>query len=128
MVELNEVIRQRGDHDFIRVLNKIREGNIDEDVEYTLKARFLESKSYPEHAVHMFAENKPVKRHNETQLNNLDSQLVCIEAIGEFPNNINVSDSQINAIKLRKINETGNLESQLNPKVGLQIMIRSNRH
>ena len=29
----------------------------------------------------MFAENKPVKRHNETQLNNLDSQLVCIEAI-----------------------------------------------
>ena len=41
MVELTEVMLQRGDHDFIRVLNKIRKGNIDEDVEHTLKARFL---------------------------------------------------------------------------------------
>ena len=44
MVELTEVMRQRGDHDFIRVLNKIREGNINKDVELTLKARFLETK------------------------------------------------------------------------------------
>ena len=86
----------------------------------------METKSYPEHAVHTFTENKPVKRHNETQLNNLDSQLVCIEAIDEFPKDINVSDSQIDAIKLRKISETGNLESQLNLKVGLQVMITSN--
>ena len=74
MVELTEVLRQRGDHDFITVLNKIRKGSIDDDVEHTLKARFLETKSYPEHAVHMFAENKSVKRHNETELNSLDSQ------------------------------------------------------
>ena len=58
----------------------------------------------------MFAGNKPVKRHNATQLNNLDSQLVCIEAIYEFTKNINLSDSQIDAIKLRKISETGNLK------------------
>ena len=123
MVELTEVMRQRGDHDFIWVLNKIREGNIDEDVAHTLKARFLETKSYPEHAVHMFAENKLVKRHNETQLNNLDSHLGCIEAIDEFPKNINVSDSQIDAIKLRKISETRNLESQLNLEVGSQVTL-----
>ena len=67
MVERTEAMRQRGDHDFIRVLNKIREGNINKDVELTLKARFLETKYYPEHAMHMFAENKPAKRHNETQ-------------------------------------------------------------
>ena len=36
MVELTEVMRQRGDHDFIRVINKIRVENIDEDVENTL--------------------------------------------------------------------------------------------
>ena len=69
--------------------------------------------------MHTFAENKPVKRHNETQLNNADSQLVCIVCIliDEFPNNINVSDSQIDIIKLRKISETWNLESQLNLKL-----------
>ena len=60
MVELTEVMRQRADHDLIRVLSKIREEKIDEDVEHTLKVRFLETKSYPEHAVHKFAENKPV--------------------------------------------------------------------
>ena len=47
----------------------------------------------------MFAENKPVNRHSiktvETQLINLDSQLVFIEAIDKFPKNINVLDSQI---------------------------------
>ena len=118
MIELTEVMCQRSDPYFIRVPNKLREGKIDEDVEHTLKARFLEAKSYPEHAVHMFAKNKPVKRHNETQLNNLDSQLVRVEATDEFPKNINVSDSQIDAIKLRKISETGNLESQLTLKVG----------
>ena len=79
MVILTEAMPQRGDHDFIRVLKKAREGKIDEDVEHPLKARFLDTKSYPEYAVHMFAENKPVKRHNETQLNNLNSQLVCTE-------------------------------------------------
>ena len=77
-------MRQRGDHDFIRVLNKIREGNINEDVEHALKARFLATKQYLEHGVHMFAENKPVKRRNETQGNNLDSLLVCIEATDKF--------------------------------------------
>ena len=126
MIELTEVMRQRSDPDFTRLPNKLREEKIDEDVEHTLKARFLGAKSYPEHAVHMFAKNKPVKRHNETQLNNLDSQLVCIEAIDEFPKDINGSDSQIDAIKLRKISEIWNLESQLNLKVGLQVMITSN--
>ena len=52
MVELTEIMSQRGDHDFIRVLNKIREGNISEEVEHTLEARVLETKSYPEHAMH----------------------------------------------------------------------------
>ena len=43
MVELTEVMHQRGDHHFIRELNKIREGNIDKDIEYTVKAWFLET-------------------------------------------------------------------------------------
>ena len=43
MVELTDVMRQRGNNSFIRVLNKTREGNINEDVEHTLKARFVET-------------------------------------------------------------------------------------
>ena len=72
--------------------------------------------------MHTFAENKPVKRHNETQLNNADSKLVCIVCIliDELPkniNDINVSDRQTGIIKVKKISETWNLESQLNLKL-----------
>ena len=73
MVELTEVMRQRGDFEFISLLNKIREGEIDDHVENILKSRFLKEKSFPQHVVHMFAENKLAKEHNETQLNTLDT-------------------------------------------------------
>ena len=56
----------------------------------------------------------------------MDSQLVCIEAIDEFSKNVTVSESQIDAIKLRKLSETGNLASQLNLKIGSQVILTSN--
>ena len=37
-----------------------------------------------------------------------------------------LSQSQINAIKQRKMSETGNLESQLKLKIGAQVMLTSN--
>ena len=37
MAELTKVMRQRKDYQFINVLNKTREGEIDEHVELTLK-------------------------------------------------------------------------------------------
>ena len=61
----------------------------------------------------MCAENKPAKEHNETKLNTLDTQLILIDAIDEIPKDIVLSQSQIDAIKQRKMSETGNLESQL---------------
>ena len=67
MVELTEVMRQRGDFEFISLLNEIREGEIDDHVVNTLKSRFLKEKSFPQHVVHMFAENKPTKE----QLNSI---------------------------------------------------------
>ena len=126
MVELTEVMRQRGDFEFISLLNKIREGEIDDHVENLLKSRFFKQNLVPQHLVHMFAENKPAKQHNETQLNTLDSQLILIDAIDEIPKDIVLSQSQIDAIKQRKISETGNLESQLKVKVGALVMLTSN--
>ena len=126
MVELTEVMRQRGDFEFISPLNKIREGEIDDHVENTLKSHFLKKKSFPQHVVHMFAENKPAKEHNETQLKNLNSQLIFIDAIDEIPKDIVLPQSQIDANKQTKMSETGNLESQLKLKIGAQVMLTSN--
>ena len=39
--ELIEVIRQKGDAEFIIILNKIRIGHYDEEVQQKLKARFV---------------------------------------------------------------------------------------
>ena len=126
MVELTEVMRQRGDFEFISLLNEIREGEIDDHVVNTLKSRFLKEKSFPQHVVQMFADNKPAKERNETQLNTIDTQLLLIDAIDEIPKDIVLSQSQIDAIKQRKMSETGNLESQLKLKIGAQVMLTSN--
>ena len=42
MAELTEVMRQREDYQFINVLNKIWEGEIDEHVEMTLKLQIFQ--------------------------------------------------------------------------------------
>ena len=126
MVELTEVMCQRGDFKFISLLNKIREGETDGHVENTLNSRFFKEKSFHQHVVHMFAENKPAKEHNQTQLNTLDTQLTLIDSIYDIPRDIALSQNQIDAIKQRKMSETGNLESQLKLKIDEQFMLTSN--
>ena len=74
----------------------------------------------------MFAEKKAAKEHNETQLNTLDTQLILIDATDEIPKDIVLSQSLIDAIKQRKLSETGNPESQLKLKIGAQVMLTSN--
>ena len=64
MVKLTQVMHQRGNFEFISLINKIREGETDDHVENTLKSSFLKEKYFPKHVVHMFAENKPAKEHN----------------------------------------------------------------
>ena len=108
MAELTEVMRQREDYQFINIFNKIREGQIDENVELILKSRFF-NKSYPENADHIFAEDKPVQQHNEIQLDKIASELVKIQVIDDTPRHIKLTESQIEAIKQRKISATGNL-------------------
>ena len=109
MAEMTEVMRQRDDYQIINIFNKIWEGKIDEDVELTLKLRFFKKLSYPENAVHIFAEKKPVEQHNEIKLDKIASELVRIQAIDKTQKHIKLTESQIEPIIQRKIRETGNL-------------------
>ena len=70
IAELTELMRQKDDVDFIHLLNKVRVGNIDNNVENILKARFISKNnpSYPIEALHIFAENRPARVHNQTML------------------------------------------------------------
>ena len=57
--ELTEVMRQKGDAEFINLLNKIRIGDTHPDVQQKLKPRFVNetADNYPQNAVHMFTED-----------------------------------------------------------------------
>ena len=56
--ELSEVVIQ-DDKLFIDLLNKVRVGNIDDDVEKLLKTTFIHksNENYPKDALQMYAEN-----------------------------------------------------------------------
>ena len=62
IAELTKVMRQQGDHEYTLVLNKIRVGGIDSEVEKLLLSRSVANNSplYTKHVVHMFAENSRV--------------------------------------------------------------------
>ena len=75
MVELTEVMRQREDFEFIQILNKIREGNCDEEVETILKSRLFSQPSdqFPKNALNVFAENAPANEHSQMMLDEVES-------------------------------------------------------
>ena len=86
--ELTEVVRQN-DKPFIDLLNKARVGNIHDDVENSLKARFIREsdENYPKDALHMYAENEPAIKWNEAVRNELPGGIYTIEANGEIQDN-----------------------------------------
>ena len=68
MAELDQVMPQ-DDEIFVNVLNKKWVGEIDQNVEDVIKLRFCNKNDtfYPGNILHIFAENSPVKRHNDNQ-------------------------------------------------------------
>ena len=87
IAELTEVMRQRGDFQFIDLLNQVRIGELNEQNVNLLKSRFIlkDSARYPVQAIHIFAENAPANQHNQQMFEQLDTPLVQILAIDEFP-------------------------------------------
>ena len=73
---------------FVDLFNKVRNDNIDNNVEYLLKARFEHESSeiYPK-AMHMYAVNEPAMKRNQAVLNDLPSELYTIEANDKIPDN-----------------------------------------
>ena len=74
---------------FFDLLNKVRGGNIDEEAEKLLKARFIHEsdENYLKDALHMWPENEPAMERNEAILNDLPGELYAIEANQKIPDN-----------------------------------------
>ena len=99
LIELTEIMRQKDELQFIQLLNKIRVGNVDEDVEYELKSRFIEKtkKEFPHDKLHIFAENEFASRHNKQFLECLSGDTLKIDVIDAIPVNCDSNESLIYA-------------------------------
>ena len=70
LVELTEIMRQRGDTNFIETLNKICIKNSDEKVDTALQSSFTDKQDRPQQnfKLHIYAENEPVNEHKKAVL------------------------------------------------------------
>ena len=100
--ESTEVLR-KNDKLFVELLNKVRVGKIDDDVEKLLKARFIHEsdKNYPKDALHMYAENGPALKRNDV-LNDLPGALYTIEADDKISDNCKYELATIQAAHNQK--------------------------
>ena len=83
IVELTEVQRQKNDHEFASMLNRVRIGtHIQEDID-ALNARqvALTENCYPMDVTHIFPHNRQVHDHNTNMLQQLATQQVTVLAI-----------------------------------------------
>ena len=79
---------------------------------------------YPTNAIHIWAENDPVQKHNTIMLNNIDLPLHTINAIDTLPKH--VAATLINRALARSQMQTGGLAKSLLLKVNAKVMLTSN--
>ena len=72
----------------------------------------------------IFAENAPVKRHNDNRFKHIPGKLITIPAKDEVPKNSKISD--VREAQNRKISETGGLASILELKINARVMLTTN--
>ena len=97
------------------MLNKVRVGNIDDDVERLLKTRFIRQsdENYPKDALHMYPENESAMKRNEAVLNYLPGELYTIDVNGKVPDNCKCTLTLVQAAQNQKQRDTGGLQSFL---------------
>ena len=110
------------------MLNKVRIGNIDDDVEHFLNARFIREsdKNYPKDTFHMYAENEPTMKKNEAVLNELPGELYTIETNEKITDNCKYPLALIQAAQNQKQANTGGLAKLLMLKICAKVMLTNN--
>jgi len=81
-------MRQKGNDEFITLLNQVRIGTLDESNKNLLKSRFIDQRhhDYPLETIHIYVENAPVSEHNKAMLESLlETPLFQIRAVDEYP-------------------------------------------
>ena len=125
--KLTEVVRPNNKL-FVNLLNKVRVGNIDDDFEKLLKARFIHEsdENYPKNVLHMYAENEPAMKKNDAVLNYLSGKLYTTETYDKIPDNWKYPLTTIQAVQNQKETNTVGLANFLKLNIGSKKMLTIN--
>ena len=126
MIELTEIMRQIGDTLFAQILGRIRVARMTEDDIETLSSRFVKptDQNYPHEALHIFAENALVDKHNNKMLSLISKPSVSLIAHDHYPQNVPQAD--IDKALSRNRTETGGLDCRIDLKEDSKVMLTSN--
>ena len=123
MVQLTEMMRQKGEKTFIGLLNNIRVGECTEDNMRQLRLRKINLNSVPVDATVIFAENKSNDEYNACKLNRLNQFEIEVEAIDLFPGTMPIHLQT--SLSSRSCSATAGLPLCLKLKKGARTMITS---
>ena len=125
--KLTVVVRQN-DKLFIDLLiNRVRVGNIDDDAEKLLKARFIRKsdEKYPKDVFHMYAKsNSAMKRY--AVLNDLPAEFNRRKANDKIPDSCKYPLATIPAVQNQKQTNIGGLAKLLKIKIDANVMLTVN--
>lgn len=126
MMELTDIMRQKGDQQFAELLNRFRTSSQTDNDINCINSRCISpsADNYPLDALHIWAENDPVNQHNNKQLDQLSSPLFVLKATDQYPSNITQQD--INTVLSRGRSDTGGLDFEINIKEGARVMLITN--
>ena len=127
MLELTEVMRQRGDLAFSELLCRVRTNSCTSEDTTTLKSREIAAyaANYPSQSLHVYRLNADVDTQNTLMLNNLTPQsaqfaIKTIHSVAGQTSHISLSSLS------GKRSETGCLHSTLKLATGARVMLTAN--
>ena len=126
MIELSEIMRQKNYQAFIELLNRVRTATQTEEDIRIIQSRSITPShpNYPSNALHIWAENAPVDKHNKNKLEELSGFLFTLKAEDQYPTNVTKQD--IDRVLARGRSETGGLDYKILIKEGARVMLTTN--
>ena len=120
--ELTEVMRQRGNAEFIHLMNNVRIGDTQSCDIRLSESRVIkpQSSSYPQNTLHIFVEIASAKRHNLEMLYSIEGNIFTIPAKDQFPKSI--PRQKIIEVLNPSQSETGGLAGVLDIKLNARVM------
>ena len=127
MVELTQIMRQKGDDSFTQLLNRARIAEHTEEDISTIQSKGIDAtntKNYPLNVLHVWAENQLVTEYNNQRLEEICKPLFLLQAVDQYP--VNVSRQEINKVLKKGRSATGGLDFQILVKESARVMLTSN--